>query len=110
LAYLILSELYDPGKAFEWQAHIRKGQMRILRIRAVPGQILEVADGCQLWVSCGRRPGKNFLSFLQHWSGAVGLFVRPMWPLALMALIFRMADAYFKLGRLSVMAGRGRGT
>ena len=24
-----------------------------------------------LWVMCGRRPGKNFLTFLQHWSGAV---------------------------------------
>jgi hypothetical protein len=24
-----------------------------------------------LWVTCGRRPGKNFLTFLQHWSGAV---------------------------------------
>ena len=23
------------------------------------------------WVTCGRRPGKNFLTFLQHWSGAV---------------------------------------
>jgi hypothetical protein len=36
LAYPILSELYDPGKqakAFERQAHIRKCQRRILRIR-----------------------------------------------------------------------------
>ena len=24
-----------------------------------------------LWVTCGRRLGKNFLTFLQHWSGAV---------------------------------------
>jgi hypothetical protein len=24
-----------------------------------------------LWVMCGRRPGKNFLTLLQHWSGAV---------------------------------------
>ena len=24
-----------------------------------------------LWVTCGRRPGKCFLTFLQHWSGAV---------------------------------------
>jgi uncharacterized oxidoreductase len=23
------------------------------------------------WVTCGRRPGKNFLTLLQHWSGAV---------------------------------------
>jgi len=22
-------------------------------------------------VTCGRRPGKNFLTLLQHWSGAV---------------------------------------
>ncbi len=27
-----------------------------------------IVDG---WVTCGRRPGKNFLTFLQHWSGAV---------------------------------------
>jgi len=26
---------------------------------------------CPLWVTCGRRLGKNFLTFLQHWSGAV---------------------------------------
>jgi hypothetical protein len=26
---------------------------------------------CLQWVTCGRRPGKNFLTFLQHWSGAV---------------------------------------
>ena len=24
-----------------------------------------------LWVTCGRRPGKDFLTLLQHWSGAV---------------------------------------
>ena len=24
-----------------------------------------------LWVTCGRRPGKCFLTLLQHWSGAV---------------------------------------
>jgi len=24
-----------------------------------------------LWVMCGRRPGKNFLTLMQHWSGAV---------------------------------------
>jgi len=24
-----------------------------------------------LWVTCGRRLGKNFLTVLQHWSGAV---------------------------------------
>ena len=24
-----------------------------------------------LWVTCGRRHGKNFLTFLQYWSGAV---------------------------------------
>jgi glutathione S-transferase len=23
------------------------------------------------WITCGRRPGKNFLTFVQHWSGAV---------------------------------------
>ena len=30
-------------------------------------------DGAKLtlWVTCGRRPGKNFLTLLQHWSGAV---------------------------------------
>ena len=41
----------------------------------------------RLWVTCGRRLGKNFLTFLQHWSGAghvSGLFVRRGWPLALM--------------------------
>src|SRR5262249_26521210 len=26
---------------------------------------------CPLWVTCGRRLGKNFLTLLQHWSGAV---------------------------------------
>ena len=26
---------------------------------------------CPLWVMCGRRLGKNFLTLLQHWSGAV---------------------------------------
>jgi hypothetical protein len=26
---------------------------------------------CPLWVTCGRRLGKNFLTKLQHWSGAV---------------------------------------
>src|SRR5262245_44634358 len=26
---------------------------------------------CTLWVMCGRRLGKNFLTLLQHWSGAV---------------------------------------
>ena len=26
---------------------------------------------CQVWVTCGRRHGKNFLTLLQHWSGAV---------------------------------------
>ncbi|HEY6384005.1 MAG TPA: hypothetical protein VIY07_19635, partial [Pseudolabrys sp.] len=26
---------------------------------------------CPLWVMCGRRLGKNFLTQLQHWSGAV---------------------------------------
>jgi hypothetical protein len=25
----------------------------------------------RLRVTCGRRPGKNFLTFVQHWSGAV---------------------------------------
>jgi hypothetical protein len=25
----------------------------------------------QVRVTCGRRRGKNFLTFLQHWSGAV---------------------------------------
>jgi len=29
------------------------------------------ADERQLRVTCGRRHGKNFLTFLQHWSGAV---------------------------------------
>jgi hypothetical protein len=24
-----------------------------------------------LWVTCGRRRGKDFLTLLQHWSGAV---------------------------------------
>jgi len=24
-----------------------------------------------LWVTCGRRPGKDFLTVLQHWSGVV---------------------------------------
>src|SRR5262249_46152294 len=26
---------------------------------------------CPLWVMCGRRLGKNFLTSVQHWSGAV---------------------------------------
>ena len=26
---------------------------------------------CRFWVTCGRRHGKNFLTLLQHWSGAV---------------------------------------
>src|ERR1035441_655201 len=30
-----------------------------------------VSPGRPLWVMCGRRLGKNFLSLLQHWSGAV---------------------------------------
>ena len=25
----------------------------------------------RLWVTCGRRHGKSFLTLLQHWSGAV---------------------------------------
>jgi hypothetical protein len=32
----------------------------------------EAGGRCPLWVTCGRRRlGKNFLTFLQHWSGAV---------------------------------------
>ena len=27
--------------------------------------------GPYIGVTCGRRPGKDFLTFLQHWSGAV---------------------------------------
>jgi hypothetical protein len=30
-----------------------------------------MARQCPLWVMCGRRLGKNFLTLLQHWSGAV---------------------------------------
>jgi len=30
-----------------------------------------LASECPLWVMCGRRLGKNFLTQLQHWSGAV---------------------------------------
>jgi hypothetical protein len=29
------------------------------------------AQGDAQWVTCGRRPGKNFLTFVQQWSGAV---------------------------------------
>src|SRR5262245_25074342 len=29
------------------------------------------APKCPRWVTCGRRLGKNFLTLLQHWSGAV---------------------------------------
>ena len=31
----------------------------------------DVTQECPLWVTCGRRLGKNFLTSLQHWSGAV---------------------------------------
>jgi len=41
---------------------------------------------CPLWVTCGRRPGKNFLTFCSI--GRVRSRVRPVdaavWPLALM--------------------------
>jgi hypothetical protein len=37
------------------------------RVRFLCGSIWT----CPLWVTCGRRPGKNFLTFLQHWLGAV---------------------------------------
>jgi hypothetical protein len=30
-----------------------------------------VGDELTTWVTCGRRLGKNFLTLLQHWSGAV---------------------------------------
>jgi hypothetical protein len=34
--------------------------------------LLQRTAGPYIWVMCGRRRlGKNFLTFLQHWSGAV---------------------------------------
>jgi len=44
---------------------------------------IRVAD----WVTCGRRPGKNFLTFSAALVGCghvSGLLMRPVWPLALM--------------------------
>src|SRR5215831_18564175 len=45
-----------------------------------------LSRSCPLWVTCGRRVGKNFLTFLRHWS--VRSRVRPVdaadVPLALM--------------------------
>ena len=31
----------------------------------------QVEADSPIWVTCGRRLGKSFLRFLQHWSGAV---------------------------------------
>jgi hypothetical protein len=50
-----------------------------------------------LCVTCGRRPGKNFLTYLQHWSGAVhvsGLLMQPIRPLALMLLSLQFGESF----------------
>src|SRR5215475_3235531 len=39
--------------------------------RCTRRQTLSDDNECPLWVMCGRRLGKNFLTLLQHWSGAV---------------------------------------
>src|SRR5262249_50416964 len=58
--------------------------------------------GCPLWVTCGRRLGKNFLTLLQHLVGCghvSGLFVRRIWPLALMLCADRVPieSTHFKV-------------
>src|SRR5262249_36653410 len=55
-----------------------------------------------LWVTCGRRLGKNFLTLLQHLVGCghvSGLFVRRIWPLALMLCADRVPieSTHFKV-------------
>src|SRR5262249_35250420 len=57
---------------------------------------------CPLWVTCGRRLGKNFLTLLQHLVGCghvSGLFVRRIWPLALMLCADRVPieSTHFKV-------------
>ena len=57
---------------------------------------------CPLWVMCGRRLGKNFLTLLQHWSGAVmcpACLCGRVWPLALMLCADRVpiVSAHFKV-------------
>ena len=54
------------------------------------------------WVMCGRRLGKNFLTLLQHWSGAVmcpACLCGRVWPLALMLCADRVpiVSTHFKV-------------
>ena len=52
-------------------------------------------NSCPLWVMCGRRLGKDFLTVLQHWSGAghaSGWFMRLVWPLPLMLCADRVPN------------------
>src|SRR5262249_7661509 len=58
------------SSATEWSATLTV-RTNLLR----PGNLIPSEAGgisaCPLWVMCGRRLGKNFLTLLQHWSGAV---------------------------------------
>src|ERR1700753_4190172 len=60
---------------------------------------------CRLWVTCGRRPGKNFLTFCSI--GRVRSRVRPVdaagWPLALMLCADQVPNklTHFGIGALT---------
>jgi len=47
------------------------GIERQVMITARELDVDRLPEQAKVWVTCGRRPGKNFLTFLQHWSGAV---------------------------------------
>ena len=49
----------------DWRRRLEEIPAAYRLLKEATGPIHEVR------VTCGRRPGKNFLTFLQHWSGAV---------------------------------------
>ena len=55
---------YSSCRGMERSHHIRDPPPVRRRTRPNPSTIQ-----CPLWVTCGRRLGKNFLTLLQHWSG-----------------------------------------
>jgi 2-polyprenyl-6-methoxyphenol hydroxylase-like FAD-dependent oxidoreductase len=70
----LLERRYAISQNWRAPLHSEKTDPRGSRVSAGSMQGLKASTlrpQCPLWVMCGRRLGKNFLTQLQHWSGAV---------------------------------------